>query len=78
MSTLEEKVNTAIDLNSWLRIEEWKWIGWKRLVQQVELSELRHMHSLIRKAPLAECLTSPSEYVREYRKWWEERRRYEV
>ena len=30
-----------------------------------------NIHSLIQEATLTECLTSPSEYIREYRKWWE-------
>lgn len=29
----------------------------------------RRINEEIKKAPLEECLTSPSEYVREYKKW---------
>ena len=29
------------------------------------------IHLLIRQTSLVECLTSPSEYIREYRMWWE-------
>jgi len=29
------------------------------------------VHLLIRQAPLVDCLTSPSEYIREYKIWYE-------
>ena len=34
---------------------------------------LRKIHLLIQRATLVECLTSPSEYIRGYRKWWEDK-----
>ena len=33
-----------------------------------------HLHKRIENADLAECLTSPSEYIRKYREWYELRK----
>ena len=75
MGLLEEQINRAIHW-TWDDITNWKAdvleafldpdmkIGYKFVLD-------KKVNNLIKKADLTECLTSPSEYIREYRKWYE-------
>lgn len=80
--TLEEEIDRYLDTErsvaSWNSIKEWRWdgrpesstsISWGFAVADVQ-QEVEYM---IIVAPLEECLTSPAEYIREYRKWVEAR-----
>lgn len=66
---LEEELNKLLLLDGahgpllWKSIDEGKWTGFYDLVFKMNL--------LIRDAPLVECLTSPSAYVRECKLKWE-------
>ena len=75
--TLEQRIDYVIDsmneetYNSWIPIVEWN--GNRNFNSEAKYSNLtlKRIDELIQNATLAECLTSPSEYIREYRKWYE-------
>jgi len=82
--TLESKINESlrfhnIRLSRWdrlrnLRIEEWWWNGIPFSHSDAFPSDLKAakmVEKIIMDASLVECLTSPSAYIREYRKWYE-------
>ncbi len=41
----------------------------RRLLGEDETPVISRVHRLIRQAPMAECLSSPYEYIREYKQW---------
>ena len=65
--TLEEQLERSIYEGRHNFIKFWRWYG-------KPYKNFHELHSLIEQASLVECLTSPSEYVREYRKWYESRK----
>ena len=55
-------------------ILHWAWNGLPFAFEYVKDKDIMtQIHELIQKTPLELCLTSPSEYVREYRKWYMEK-----
>ena len=80
-STLEEQIDQVIDdfqpwrrgntRDGWLPISEWS--GIRNFDSEAHSGSLvvKKINFLVVEATLAECLTSPSEYIREYRKWYE-------
>mgnify|MGYP001548531593 CR=1 FL=1 len=78
MITLEEQINMILAFSNAADIEDQKWRGrpMDGLMGIPIMNEQQRvqMHDFIERAPLEVCLTSPSEYIREYRKWYEENR----
>jgi len=69
--TLEEQIDS---LRPWyLSCRTWLWYGKDSIHRGIRGIALDpEGDSMIEQAPLIDCLTSPSEYIREYRKWYEE------
>ena len=70
--TLEEEINRTFDYS--VSIEDWKWKGEPHSLYWTInplIEEALRVERLIQEASLVLCLTSPSQYIREYRKWFE-------
>ena len=72
MKTVVEKINTVLsELGILLEIKDLTWKGLPYRTANESKFGVRAIHKIIEQADLAECLTSPHEYIREYRKWYE-------
>ena len=75
--SLEEQINEILAKKGpfTIQIEVWLWDDVRHRNITVDSTDeyWPEVNQLIRSAPLAECLTSPSEYIREYRKAYEKK-----
>jgi len=57
-----------------------RWIGEPYMyysgvnTMEEDKAAMTKIHELIQKAPLELCLASPSEYIREYRQWYDNKK----
>lgn len=71
INALIDSYNEAADLtedgtiHQFLLIEHWRWTEY----QPPSSFLLRQVESLVKNTPTPQCLTSPSEYVRELKRW---------
>ena len=75
--TLEEQINEILAKKGpfTVQIEVWSWDSGRHRKITIDSTDeyWPEVNQLIRNASLAECLTSPSEYIREYRKAYEKK-----
>jgi len=70
-ATLEDKIDsmTSAINGDYSSVVHWRWSHPGTAYPYLLWDALKR---IIEEASLAECLTSPSHYIREYRKWYEE------
>ena len=76
MSTLEERCQLFLDLErGWAELSAWTFCSLDAVEVKdlLSISKVRKMiHLEIEKAPEGECITSSSQYIRDFRRWYEE------
>lgn len=73
---LEEKIQEAIEFMSdgeVLHIRNWRWIGGPSLTRYA-----LNANYIIDVSPLEECLTSPSQYIRECKRYFDSHERVNI
>ena len=68
--TLEEQIDKIVN-GYYSSVIKWRWDWRSTSANSHWHKHLNDAHRLIEEADLTECLTSPSEYIREYRKLYE-------
>ena len=85
MKNLEERIQTSTDEDFYYvgSCLNWKWYGYPQFTSlykkdneysygpHIVKKHVEDVHKMIESANEAECLLSPIEYVREYKKWLE-------
>ena len=76
-STLEEQIDKIVNgyyspVSTWVGARTWTTTqDYRRANSRTDKTKLNKALLLIEEADLTECLTSPSKYIREYRKLYE-------
>ena len=86
MKPLEERIQSLLISNhdeKWKRFGGWKFVSPSADLFSSDLSAWNHpivqsIHRMIEKAPEGECITSSSQYIRDYRRWYEEDNEQEI